>query len=45
VLMFNVIAGLYERGWATGASRDDGLSRAGEVQAFEDILPPPPNWP
>jgi hypothetical protein len=42
VLMFNVIAGLYESGWAVNASPDAGLSNA-EVQSFD--FPPPPNWP
>jgi hypothetical protein len=43
MLMFNVIAGLYERGWA---ATDGGLSDdAGQVRACDDIVPPPPNWP
>jgi hypothetical protein len=42
VLMVNVIAGLYQSGWvADGEVSND----AGLVQAYEDILPPPPNWP
>ena len=45
VLMFNVIAGLYQSDWALDATADEGLSGAGEVQAYDDILPPPPNWP
>jgi hypothetical protein len=45
VLMFNVIAGLYESGWGMDATTKGGLSGRGEVQAYEDILPPPPNWP
>ena len=44
-LMFNVLAGLYESGWAMDATTDAGLSGAGEVQAYDDIIPPPPNWP
>jgi len=43
-LMFNLIEGWYESGWALEASTDAGLS-AGEVQACEGDSPPPPNWP
>ena len=43
VLMFNVIAGLYESDWALNASTDAGLSDAGEVHSLD--FPPPPNWP
>jgi hypothetical protein len=46
VLMFNVIAGLYQSGWTMDATTDGGLSSdAGQVKAYDDILPPPPNWP
>jgi hypothetical protein len=45
MLMFNVIAGLYESGWALNGSPDDGLSGAGQVRAFEGEFPPPPSWP
>jgi hypothetical protein len=41
VLMFNVIAGLYESGWGLNLSSDAGLS---DVQAMDDA-PPPPSWP
>ena len=41
MLMFNVIAGLYESGWAQNASPDASLS---DVQAMDDV-PPPPSWP
>ena len=44
VLMFNVIAGLYESGWGSNMSIDAGLVDAGQVQAFDDF-PPPPSWP
>jgi hypothetical protein len=44
VLMFNVIAGLYESGWALNGSPDAGLSDVGQVHACEDF-PPPPSWP
>lgn len=40
VLMFNVIAGLYDSG-TLNVSPDMGLS---DVQAMEDV-PPPPSWP
>jgi hypothetical protein len=43
-LMFNVLAGLYQSGWALDASVDAGLADAGKVRAFEDTFPPP-NWP
>ena len=43
-LMFNVIAGLYEGGWALDPSADAGLS-AGDVQACDGEVPPPPSWP
>ena len=42
VLMVNAIAALYESGWALDASTDAGLS-AGEVQAYDGDLPPPPS--
>ena len=42
MLMFNVLAGLYESGWALNASPDAGLS---DVQAADDQTPPPPSWP
>jgi hypothetical protein len=42
MLMFNVIAGLYESGWVDGAASPD--SDAGLVQAL-DTEPPPPSWP
>ena len=45
VLMYNVIAGLYQSDWAPNASTDAGLSDAGQVQAFDGEFPPPPNWP
>lgn len=41
MLMFNVIAGLYQTGWL-GASEP---AEVGQVRACDDILPPPPNWP
>jgi len=41
VLMFNVIAGLYESGWTLNVNPDAGLS---DVQAMDDV-PPPPSWP
>jgi hypothetical protein len=41
MLMFNVIAGLYEVGWL-GESEP---SEAGQVRSCDDIFPPPPNWP
>jgi hypothetical protein len=44
ILMFNLIAGLYEGGWALNASPDAGLSDTQEVHAF-DGFPPPPSWP
>ena len=44
LLMFNVIAGLYESGLALNASTDVG-SDTGQVQACEDGFPPPPSWP
>jgi hypothetical protein len=44
VLMLNVIAGLYESGWALNTSSDAGLSDAGQVHAC-DGFPPPPSWP
>ena len=44
VLMFNVIAGLYESNWGFNVSPDAGLSDGGPVQAFDDF-PPPPSWP
>jgi len=43
MLMFNVIAGLYESGWAQNASPDPSLSDGGDVHACEDF--PPPSWP
>jgi hypothetical protein len=40
MLMFNVIAGLYESGWL-----DESVpSELGQVQIC-DSPPPPPNWP
>jgi hypothetical protein len=50
MLMFNVIVGLYESGWAAtdggSVATDGGFSDdAGQVRACDDILPPPPNWP
>ncbi len=42
-LMFNVIAGLYESGWALDPSTDGGLSGGGDVHACDDV--PPPHWP
>ena len=42
-LMFNVIAGLYDSGWALDASTDAGLAD-GQVSAFDDY-PPPPSFP
>ena len=41
VLMFNVIAGLYESGWLG----ETEPSEAGQVQACDDAFPPPPSWP
>lgn len=41
VLMFNVIAGLYQSDWLG----DSGSSDLGQVQACEDNFPPPPSWP
>jgi hypothetical protein len=43
-LMFNVIAGLYDGGWALDASTDAGLPEAGQVHAYDDF-PPPPSYP
>ena len=43
VLMFNVIAGLYQSDWSLNASPDAGLSQGGEVRAFD--FPVPPSWP
>jgi hypothetical protein len=43
VLMFNVIAGLYQSDWGLNASNDAGLSDAREVQAMD--FPVPPSWP
>jgi hypothetical protein len=45
ILMFNLVAGLYESGGALDASTDAGLADAGLVQAYEGELPPPPSWP
>ena len=45
VLMFKVIAGLYEGGWALDASTEAGLSDAGRVQAYDGDWPPPPSFP
>jgi hypothetical protein len=45
VLMFNVIAGLYQSDWALNASPDAGFSNGSQVQAFDGEFPPPPNWP
>lgn len=44
VLMFNVIAGLYQSDWGLNTSTDEGLSDAEQVHAFDEF-PPPPNWP
>jgi hypothetical protein len=43
-LMLNVLAGLYESGWALDVSTDAGLSDVGQVRACEDTFPPP-SWP
>lgn len=43
VLMFNVIAGLYESGWSLNVSPDAGLSDGRDVQALD--FPVPPSWP
>ena len=43
MLMFNVIAGLYENGWSLNVSPDAGLSDGREVQACD--FPVPPSWP
>ena len=43
-LMFNVIEGWYESGWALDASTDAGFSDVGQVHACEDF-PPPPSYP
>lgn len=40
MLMFNVIAGLYESGWLDASEP----SAAGQVQACDDSVPPP-SWP
>jgi len=42
-LMFNLLAGLYESGWALDVSTDAGLSDRGDVRATSDF--PPPAWP
>jgi hypothetical protein len=44
-LMFNVIAGFYEGGWALDASTDAGLSDGGQVRAYDGEYPPPPSYP
>jgi len=43
VLMFNVIAGLYQSDWSLNASPDAGLSDTGGVHACD--FPVPPSWP
>lgn len=45
MLIFNVLVGFYGSGLAWNASTDAGLSTAPEVQASDDMAPPPPNWP
>ena len=45
LLIFNLMVGIYGSGLAGNINGDSGLSGATDVQAFEDQLPPPPNWP
>jgi hypothetical protein len=45
VLMFNVIAGLYQSDWGLNASLDAGLAGDGQFHAFDDVFPPPPSFP
>jgi hypothetical protein len=45
MLIFNVMVGFYRSGLVQNANTDAGLSDAADVQAFDDMAPPPPNWP
>ena len=45
LLLFNVMMGVYESGFAGNASADMGLSDTPQVQASDDQAPPPPSWP
>ena len=43
VLMFNVIAGLYQSDWGFNASLEASLNDGREVRALD--FPVPPSWP
>ena len=45
LLIFNVMVGFYGSGLAGNVNGNAELSNGPEVQAFENQLPPPPNWP
>ena len=45
VLMFNVIAGLYGSNWGDSSLSAGFSADAGQVQAYDGEVPPPPSWP